>query len=53
MTNKNLIDLESMSVEQVDKLVRKARKIMQSPADFESATSANSITPAITVLYYT
>ena len=37
MTNKNLIDLESMSVEQVDKLVRKAQKIMQSPADFRHA----------------
>ena len=37
MTNKNLIDLESMSVEQIDKLVRKAQKIMQSPADFRHA----------------
>ncbi len=37
MTNKNLIDLEAMSVEQISKLVRKARKIMQSPADFRHA----------------
>ncbi len=37
MTNKNLIDLEAMSVEQIDKLVRKARKIMQSPADYRHA----------------
>ncbi len=37
MTNKNLIDLEAMSVEQVGKLVKKARKIMQSPADYRHA----------------
>ena len=37
MTNKNLIDLEAMSVEQIDKIVRKARKIMQSPADYRHA----------------
>ena len=34
MTNKNLIDLEAMSVKQIDKLVKKAKKIMQSPADY-------------------
>ena len=37
MTNKNLIDLEAMRVDQIDKIVRKARKIMQSPADFRHA----------------
>lgn len=37
MTNKNLIDLEAMSVEQIAKLVRKAKKIMQSPADYRHA----------------
>ena len=37
MGNKNLIDLEAMSVEQIDKLVRKAKKIMQSPADYRHA----------------
>ena len=37
MTNKNLIDLEAMGVEQIDKIVRKARKIMQSPADYRHA----------------
>lgn len=37
MTNKNLIDLEAMTVEQIDKLVRRARKIMQSPADYRHA----------------
>ncbi len=37
MINKNLIDLEALSVEQIDKLVRKARKIMQNPADFRHA----------------
>ena len=37
MTNKNLIDLEAMSVEQLAKIVKKARKIMQSPADYRHA----------------
>lgn len=37
MTNKNLIDLELMSMEQIDKIVRKAKKIMQSPADYRHA----------------
>ena len=37
MTNKNLIDLEDMSVSQLDKVVKKARKIMQSPADYRHA----------------
>ncbi len=37
MTNKNLIDLEAMSVKQIDKLVKKAKKIMQSPADYRHA----------------
>ena len=42
MTNKNLIDLEAMSVEQVGKLVKKARKIMQSPADYRHACDGTS-----------
>lgn len=37
MTNKNLIDLEAMSVEQIDKVVKKAKKIMQCPADYRHA----------------
>lgn len=37
MLNKNLIDLEALSVAQIDKLIRKARKIMQSPADYRHA----------------
>lgn len=37
MTNKNLIDLEAMSINQIDKLVKKAKKIMQSPADYRHA----------------
>ena len=37
MGNKNLIDLEAMSVEQIEKLVKKAKKIMQSPADYRHA----------------
>lgn len=37
MINKNLIDLEAMSVEQIAKLVKKAQKIMKSPADFRHA----------------
>ncbi len=37
MTNKNLIDLDAMSVEQIAKIVKRARKIMQSPADYRHA----------------
>ena len=37
MYNKNLIDLESMSTQQIDKLVKKAQKIMKSPADYRHA----------------
>ncbi len=37
MSNKNLIDLEAVSVPQIAKIVKKARKIMQSPADFRHA----------------
>lgn len=37
MTNKNLIDLEAMSVDQIEKLIKKAKKIMQSPADYRHA----------------
>lgn len=37
MTNKNLIDLEAMSIEQIAKLIQKAKKIMQSPADYRHA----------------
>lgn len=37
MTNKNLIDLEAMTLEQIDKLIKKAKKIMQSPADYRHA----------------
>ena len=37
MTNKNLIDLEAMSVDQIAKLIKKAKKIMQSPADYRHA----------------
>ena len=37
MGNKNLIDLEAMSVKQIEKLVKKAKKIMQSPADYRHA----------------
>ena len=37
MKNKNLIDLEAVSVEQIDKIVKKAKKIMQSPADYRHA----------------
>ncbi len=37
MTNKNLIDLEVMSVQQIDKVIKKAKKIMKSPADFRHA----------------
>lgn len=37
MTNKNLIDLEDMTTEQIDKVVKKAKKIMQNPADYRHA----------------
>ncbi len=37
MLNKNLIDLEVMSTEQIDKIIKKAKKIMQNPADFRHA----------------
>ena len=37
MTNKNLIDLEALSVDQIAKLIKKAKKIMQSPADYRHA----------------
>ncbi len=37
MTDKNLIDLEAMSTEQIDKIVRRAKKIMKSPADYRHA----------------
>lgn len=37
MMNKNLIDLEAMPPEQIDKVIRKAKKIMQSPADYRHA----------------
>ena len=37
MKCKNLIDLESMSTEQIDKVIRKAKKIMKNPADFRHA----------------
>lgn len=37
MTNKNLIDLEAMTTEQIDKVIKKAKKIMQSPADYRHA----------------
>ncbi len=37
MTNKNLIDLEAMSTMQIDKIIKKAKKIMQSPADYRHA----------------
>ena len=37
MTNKNLIDLEDLSTAQIDKLIRKAKKIKQSPADYRHA----------------
>lgn len=35
--DKNLIDLEAVSTEQIDKIIKKAKKIMQSPADFRHA----------------
>lgn len=37
MTNKNLIDLEAMTPQQIDKIIKKAKKIMQSPADYRHA----------------
>lgn len=37
MTNKSLIDLEAMTPQQIDKVIKKAKKIMQSPADFRHA----------------
>ena len=37
MTNKNLIDLEALGVDQIAKLIKKAKKIMQSPADYRHA----------------
>lgn len=37
MTNKSLIDLEAMTLEQINKVIKKAKKIMQSPADFRHA----------------
>lgn len=37
MINKNLIDLEALSVEQIDKLIKKAKRIMKSPSDYRHA----------------
>lgn len=37
MTNKSLIDLEAMTPQQIDKVIKKAKKIMQSPADYRHA----------------
>lgn len=37
MTNKSLIDLEAMTPQQIDTVIKKAKKIMQSPADFRHA----------------
>lgn len=37
MGTKNLIDLEAMTPEQIEKVIKKAKKIMQSPADFRHA----------------
>lgn len=37
MSDKNLIDLEVLSTEQIDKIIKKAKKIMQSPADYRHA----------------
>lgn len=37
MKNKNLIDLDCMTKEQLDKLIRKAKEIMESPADYRHA----------------
>lgn len=37
MINKNLIDLEVLSTEQIEKIIKKAKKIMQNPADYRHA----------------
>lgn len=37
MVGKNLIDIEDMSTEQIEKVVKRAKKIMQSPADYRHA----------------
>lgn len=37
MKNKNLIDLEDLSKEQIEKIIKKAKKIMQSPSDYRHA----------------
>ena len=37
MFNKNLIDLEALSVDQINKLIRKAKRIMKSPSDYRHA----------------
>lgn len=37
MENRNLIDLDQLTKAQLDKLIRKAKKIMQSPADYRHA----------------
>lgn len=37
MNDKNLIDLEVLSTEQIDKIIKKTKKIMQSPADYRHA----------------
>lgn len=37
MKNKNLIDLEALSVDQINKLIRKAKRIMKSPSDYRHA----------------
>ena len=37
MTNKNLIDLEALSVDQINKLIRKAKRIMKNPSDYRHA----------------
>ena len=37
MINKNLIDLEALSVDQINKLIRKAKRIMKNPSDYRHA----------------
>lgn len=37
MANKNLIDLDAMSKKQLDMLIKKAKKIMENPADYRHA----------------
>ena len=37
MANKNLIDLDAMSKNQLDMLIKKAKKIMENPADYRHA----------------